>query len=175
MSTMVDRRKIKGVNLWRMCCGYVEVDVSSPTYPHSYMKMDLPDWRKIKAAGFGKVTVCVPQKIKYAVARQRWTDSPARLHRSILGTDCESVDHLNGDGLDNRRSNLVETTQRRNCMNRHNARTSLHPGVSWITREGQWSASIKINGKSKFLGLFRDEKQAAAIYLREVKRLEDTQ
>ena len=42
--------------------------------------------------------------------------------------------------------------------------TSQHIGVCWYTGTNKWTAQIKIDGKSKYLGVFTDELEAAAWY-----------
>ena len=43
-------------------------------------------------------------------------------------------------------------------------RPSKYVGVTWEERRKKWQAKIKINGKTKTLGIFHDEKEAARIY-----------
>ena len=43
-------------------------------------------------------------------------------------------------------------------------RRSKYVGVSWFKRDKKWQATIQINGKSKGLGYYHDEKEAARIY-----------
>lgn len=90
------------------------------------------------------------------------------MHRLILGiTAGEYVDHKNGNGLDNRRSiNLRKCTTRENSRNsapRKNAKSQIK-GVSWCKQTGKWAASIRVNGKPKWLGRFNCEKQAGNAY-----------
>lgn len=89
----------------------------------------------------------------------------ARLHRVVLGIDGE-VDHINGDGLDNRKANLRPATRRQNiCNTPGRARsTSPYKGVSWVKRAGKWRARIRVDGKYQQLGLFTDPWAAAETY-----------
>jgi len=77
------------------------------------------------------------------------------------------LDHINHNGLDNRRANLRPATISQNCCNRRKTSSktwSRYKGVSWRIRDKRWSAEIKIAGNSKFLGLFRNETSAAKAY-----------
>lgn len=78
----------------------------------------------------------------------------------------EQIDHVNGDGLDNRRENLRRATcsqNQMNCRSRRNS-TSRFLGVSWYRRYEMWRASIKIAGKYKTIGYFDNEEEAARAY-----------
>lgn len=83
------------------------------------------------------------------------------MHRMILDLkrgDGRACDHINGNGLDNRRSNLRLATQAENCRNtklRKN-NTSGYRGVSLCRHRpfGKWIARIGINGTVKTLGYF---------------------
>lgn len=73
---------------------------------------------------------------------------------------CEAseVDHVNGDGLDNRRKNLRPATKAQNQYNsrRSSANTSGRKGVSFRKSEKRWHAYISANGVRKDLGLYRN-------------------
>lgn len=89
------------------------------------------------------------------------------MHRLLLqpaeGLVC---DHLNGDGLDNRRSNLRVCSNRVNLLNRGATKssTSRYKGVGWYKASSKWRAKIKVNGKTLHLGLFETEIEAARAY-----------
>jgi hypothetical protein len=92
------------------------------------------------------------------------------MHRYILGlTDSKIfVDHINGNGLDNRRENLRVCTNSENLRNRSKQKnnSSGFKGVSWHKASQKYSAQIKginINGK-KHLGLYVCPIQAAKAY-----------
>ena len=88
-----------------------------------------------------------------------------RMHSLITGWPL--VDHINCDGLDNRRENLRPATSAENARN---ARKTVAPtasqfkGVHWEPRWRRWIASIRVNRKSVYLGGFRDEAEAARAY-----------
>lgn len=94
------------------------------------------------------------------------------MHREIMkaGPD-QKVDHVNGDGLDMRRSNLrfYEKGQNRqnsdkNSHYRGNPTSSPFKGVTWHKATGKWAAACMNNGKRKHLGLFHLEEEAAHAY-----------
>lgn len=86
-----------------------------------------------------------------------------RMHKEILGAPPEEgmiTDHINGDGLDNRRCNLRFVTHAQNMQNRRDKRgTSLYRGVS--ASKGKWVAVLCHNGVRTRLGTFADEIDAA--------------
>ena len=80
-----------------------------------------------------------------------------------------SIDHINGNGLDNRRCNLrYATKQQQNFNARPHGGRSVYKGVSWEDRVAAgrascWLAQIQINGKS-IKRRARSELEAAALY-----------
>ena len=89
-----------------------------------------------------------------------------KMHREIMGAKPgQQVDHKNGDTLDNRRANLRICTQSQNNMNRHTRTgTSRYKGVCWSKAKRKWQAGIQVDGKTKFLGYFHNEIEAARAY-----------
>lgn len=90
------------------------------------------------------------------------------MHRQLLGLkhgDKRQGDHINHNGLDNRRNNLRICTPQQNQFNqRKKPKTSRYKGVSWCSRTKKWMAGIQFDGKSIFLGRFRFEELAALAY-----------
>lgn len=105
---------------------------------------------------------------------QRDWDGPRRtMHSMILPVASgRVVDHKNGNGLDNRRSNLREATVQQNQRNARKARrknsSSKYKGVrfeSFGKRRRRWSASIHAEkGVRIRLGSFFTEEEAAIAY-----------
>lgn len=92
-----------------------------------------------------------------------------RMHRFLLGVpdfDKRQVDHINGNRLDNRRSNLRLVLQSENKLNvrRHRDNKSGFKGVSLHRPTGKWIAFIMARGKHKYLGLFQTPEAAHARY-----------
>lgn len=91
------------------------------------------------------------------------------MHRLIMVVPVNKViDHINGNTLDNRKSNLRICSQRENASNvdasRANKRLSKYKGVTIGTNKKKWVASITVNYKSIYLGSFDTEEQAALAY-----------
>ena len=79
------------------------------------------------------------------------------LHRVIMNCPKNMViDHINHNGLDNRKQNLRICTVRDNCRNRvlSNRNTSGHLGVSWSQRMEKWKVTIQVGNKSLHGGYF---------------------
>jgi hypothetical protein len=92
-----------------------------------------------------------------------------KMHREILGIRDRRihVDHINGDGLDNRRENLRTCTNAQNNMNsrkRRNARTSQYKGVHWRAKEKKWCVQLQVNHHKVYYGRFKDELEAGRAY-----------
>jgi len=93
------------------------------------------------------------------------------MHRLILGLsrrDGVAVDHINGDGLDNRRQNLRVATRTENVRNQRVRndpnKSSKFKGVHWYKRYNKWRAKIGGNGIRNHLGYFDTEEDAARAY-----------
>ena len=96
------------------------------------------------------------------------------MHRLIHGSKPgESVDHKNGDSLDNRRANLRTATRAQNMQNVGvtKANSSGYKGVNWNVATSKWHARISLNGKRLHLGLFDSAEDAHAAYVAASQRL----
>ena len=76
------------------------------------------------------------------------------------------VDHINGNSLDNRRSNLRICTSRENSFNSSIAKNNVSgfKGVSKHKLTGKWESRIGVNRKKLHLGLFNNKRTAAMAY-----------
>lgn len=102
-----------------------------------------------------------------------------RLHRVImermLGKPIPSnveIDHINGNGLDNRRGNLRLASKSQNSKNRplYANNTSGYKGVSWAKTVKKWRAEIRVNGQGIYLGIFDTPEEAHAAYCEAAKK-----
>ncbi len=87
------------------------------------------------------------------------------LHRYLLQPDDgQVVDHINGDGLDNRRCNLRVCSQMQNLRNSR-IRTDNTSGFKGVSPQcNRWQASISVSGRPIFLGSYATPEDAAAAY-----------
>lgn len=89
------------------------------------------------------------------------------MHRVILDAPSNRlVDHINGNGLDNRCSNLRLATRAQNSQNRQVHANGSPPfrGVTLHRQTGKWQAQLKTSGRSLYLGLFATPEAAARAY-----------
>jgi hypothetical protein len=89
------------------------------------------------------------------------------MHRLILDAQPgQIVDHVNYNGLDNRRINIRLCTSGQNSMNTRcfaSWKTSKFKGVH-IRENGNWRAAIRVNGKLLNIGTYPTQELAAAAY-----------
>ena len=133
-----------------------------------FEKLNVHKWHLQKSANF----------YYYAVRRKniRGKEIAIYMHREILGlrpTDNQVVDHIDHEGLNNRRFNIRICTNQENRMNSKHNKNSLSKfkGVSWHKHRRKWYASIKVNGRSQHLGSFDSEIEAAKVYDSKAKKL----
>lgn len=88
-----------------------------------------------------------------------------QMHRMLLGaTPGQIIGHANGNGLDNRRCNLRFANHGLNAANSRGQRNKW--GYRGVVQKKAplWSAIIKVNGKSRYLGGFSTPELAARAY-----------
>lgn len=65
------------------------------------------------------------------------------MHRVIMNTPNDLiVDHIDGNGLNNCKTNLRNTTIRGNAQNRHDITKSIYPGVAWHKKTKKVESTI---------------------------------
>ena len=81
------------------------------------------------------------------------------------------IDHIDGNKLNNNVNNLQILTAREHSTKTYSTKksSSKHIGVSWHNKSKKWRALIHINGKSKYLGIFKNEFDAHLKYQKELK------
>jgi hypothetical protein len=96
------------------------------------------------------------------------------MHRMILSAkDGEIIDHINGDKLDNRRSNIRLANKSLNGINRGLNKNNTHgfKGINFFKgRRKPWAARIKVNRKYICLGYYFTKEEAGAAYVAASKK-----
>lgn len=132
-----------------------------------YEKVNCFKWNAIK----DRNTFYAKRNIKVSNGLQRQTT--IQMQRLIFGyCGILKIDHRDGNGLNNQKSNLRFATTSQNGMNRKPNKCALSKfkGVSFHKRHLKFISSIRINGNSYHLGYFTNEIEAAKAY--DVKALE---
>jgi hypothetical protein len=97
--------------------------------------------------------------IRYAAHRLAWL----YVHGEWPKQD---IDHINGDKLDNRISNLRDVSTRTNTENRRTAMSNNKSKLLGVRKMGKkWAAHIGTNGRTRYLGSFLTPEEAHAAYL----------
>lgn len=107
------------------------------------------------------------RKTMYAAKNIYGSRSSIGLHRFLLGDPKGlEVDHIDMNGLNNRRENLRVATRKQNAANTKTPKnnTSGYKGVSWSNGAKKWAAQICVDGKNIKLGTFSDPKDAYLAY-----------
>lgn len=144
--------------------GFVFMDVSTPTHSGVFTQIDAEDLAKV---------ISIRQRWLYhdSAPGETWgkyvvaSDRKTKLHRLIAGASGPwQTDHINGDTLDNRKSNLKIVTAAQNAKNqkRRKTNTSGHTGV--YAAKGGFIAEIQADGVKHHLGLFETAYEASIAY-----------
>lgn len=95
------------------------------------------------------------------------------MHRQIMGNERGvQYDHINGNKLDCRKSNLRRATNQQNLWNTRRTRgSSRFKGVMWRASRSKWRVKVKQGDRYLELGEFRNEEIAAMAYDDAVRKL----
>lgn len=120
-------------------------------------------------ASVGKLAGCKAKAERNVYLKVTVDKIPSYAHRIIWamvhGYWPIGVDHEDGNGLNNRISNLREANEANNGRNRSRskANTSGTTGVIWLKRENKWRAGIKVEGVYHSLGHFTNIEDAVRV------------
>lgn len=131
---------------------------------------------------YGNKYILVSDEDYELAMTQRWTieksghtfyamckigEKKVRLHRFLLNPkSTHQVDHINHNGLDNRRENIRIVTKRQNTANRRKTAGSKrrYKGIHFDTRSRKWVAYVNYRKKRKYLGQYQTAREAAEAY-----------
>lgn len=124
------------------------------------------NWSQIRR---GEGVYCIGQK------RTEGKRITLSLHRVVMGCvngDGKTVDHINGNTLDCRKSNLRICTTAQNISNQKKAKnnTSGYKGATWVERDKKYRSSICVNKKRIYLGMYSTKEEAHAAYCEASKK-----
>lgn len=128
-----------------------------------YAKIDDDDYKKISNH---KWYAAKQPNTFYAVREVKINGKKKTIwmHREINKTPKHmKTDHINGNGLDNRKINLRSVDHADNMINSHKWRTekySNYRGVTWHKTNKRWYAQITVDYKNIYLGSFLSEDDA---------------
>lgn len=142
------------------------MEMSIPVKGGKFARVDAIDYEAMKAkrwhllnGRYARTTIAAGDKTKTVL-----------MHRLILGVSPDQlVDHINGDGLDNRRQNLRIATATQNARNAAARGGSGYVGVRRLGKK--WAAFIAPDGREIFLGQWDDKEVASAAYAAAAKRV----
>ena len=136
--------------------------------PREYTIIDTEDYEKVKDFCWRKRTNPRDKTEVYVEAKSlgKYRRKTIRIHQILC--PCKEgflPDHENGNGLDNRKSNLRPSTHSQNGMNRRTPsnNTSGVKGVTYDKKAKQWVAQITIEGEHHYLGGSTDFEEAVKL------------
>lgn len=172
------RATIYDDNEWIDCGDYYECVLKDKNAKEcGRTKIDKDDYENLKNY---KLYMRSSDSKKYAMFSIKGTSKKVMIHRFIMGlsddkyTIDQVVDHINGDSLDNRKSNLRICTQHQNSQNsRKNGKVV---GVKLIPRYNgynysKWTAAICSNYKTIYLGYYDTKAEAILARLKKEKEI----
>ena len=128
--------------------------------PEDYERLNKHKWYAIKSANTFYASRC------YSFRNKR---NYIQMHREIIRPpDYLLVDHINHNGLDNRKANIRLATRAQNNFNKlifkRKDSSSKYKGVSRHKYKKIWRARICVNGEHILIGHFKEEIHAAKAY-----------
>lgn len=152
------------------------IEWSSKKFGNLQIMVDDEDYEDVKQYSWGVMT-CKTSKVKYVKARHVSKENPRKyysMHRFLLGVDDPKifVDHRDGNGLNNQKSNLRISTLKDNCRNRGKQKnnSSGFKGVfvikNTLTNSYRASLTIRDGSKRKHIcsKIFKTPEEAARKY-----------
>ena len=139
--------------------------------------IDLDDIKKVKDYNWCE------NGAGYIISNKTQSHPKLYLHRFIIDySDEKFIDHIDGNTMNNRKSNLRIVNPQQNMMNRRAVKPTKSGvvGVNYVRKTNKWKAVIMINRKTIFLGYYNDleeaievRKQAEIDYFGEYRNKED--
>lgn len=140
-----------------------EIIINSPKYGKLICIVDSEDYQKICSHAW---SILKGKRSKTYYATSHIKGKTILMHRLIMDAEKGSIfDHINGNGLDNRKENLRSCTQSQNCMNNRRIDNKWgFKGISFKKTHNRFVTTIRINKKPKIVGSYKTIKEAAMAY-----------
>lgn len=132
----------------------------------------------IKSKAYGNHYLIIDDEDYEIISKYKWSlkksnntyyarhGYPKKIYIHRFLTRYKMTDHINGNGLDNRRNNLRECSQKENSRNSKTRKhSSKYKGVHWDKVNLKWTAQIMVDYKQIKLGRFVKEIEAALAYI----------
>lgn len=142
------------------------IDVSTKTHKNKFVKVDDVDFDVLNQWKWSAEKVRVGFYAIRAITKDGKRTS-VRMHAQICcAGEGMQVDHHDGDGLNNQRHNLRESTASQNQQNRRvrTVQSSKFKGVIWNKAAKSWAAHITNGDMPRSLGNYLSEEAAAGAY-----------
>ncbi len=147
----------------------VDGDTAYITLTKGYVAViDAADIDKVSGRNWCAL-VSPKRKAVYAVRvdTNHYRQTTILMHRVIAQAPADMhVDHIDGDGLNNRSANLRLCTQAENNLNLgvRSDNQSGFKGVFFDSRSGKWRAEIRRGGRTRHLGFFGSPEEGHEAY-----------
>lgn len=165
------KRTIFDKNEWIKHDDYEEcITYDKNLQPNGHVKFDLDDAEKLKKK---KIYICNHNGKFYAIISESNLHK-IFAHRYVMGLQNEEysirrvVDHINGDSLDNRKTNLRICSHKENMINIRKNNKII--GVN-LKKDGRYSARIMNNYKSFNLGFYNTYEEAVLARIKKEKEI----
>ena len=141
----------------KVIANYVEIFLIRRDLQQFTVLVDIDDWEWIQ----NYAIIIEPRRQSFYVRIYDKCGIKYYLHNAIM--DSKGVDHINENGLDNRKNNLRKATNSQNMHNRVKAQSNSITGIKgvcFVTGKQKYKASVSLNGKGNFLGYYDTAEEA---------------
>lgn len=146
------------------CGDYYKIELRKPSEGYKvvgYALIDKEDYDKCKNIRWRLVEHKTALKYKDVQGGSPHNNTLTSLHRYIMGNPKDfTVDHKNGDTLDNRKSNLRLCSQKENVRNKTRLQNNNTSGITGVYRdnrkgrEANWIAEIRVNDTKIYIAAY---------------------
>ena len=157
--------------------GTTTIFIESKKHGNKEVLIDTEDWEKVKGYRWhlhpelhALAHIPHPDGGTYISPQgnKRARRTTLRLHHAVLGKPVKGLvtDHIDGNGLNNCKSNLRHVTTKQNGENQkmHSTNTSGFRGVTFHKRAKKWWAKTQVGGRLHSLGYYYTKEEAAEAY-----------